>query len=65
MTDALIKSVAIDIITITSMWALLNNPYMANVYHFNFSYHENLNYSPAFSTMLGIGVSTIVLIKYL
>jgi hypothetical protein len=65
MTDALIKSAAIDIIAITSMWALLNNPYMANTYHFHFSNHYRLNYSPVYSTMLGIGFSTIVLIKYL
>ena len=69
MTDALIKNVAIDMIAITSMWALLNNPYMANAYHLKFfmnSYHYNeVNYLPVYSTMLGIGVSTMVLIKYL
>jgi len=59
MTDTLIKNVAIDMIAITSMWALLNNPYMANAYHYN------VNYSPVYSTILGIGVSTFVLIKYL
>jgi hypothetical protein len=59
MTDALIKNVAFDIIAITSMWALLYNPYMVN------SYHYNVNYLPVYSTMLGIGVSTLVLIKYL
>ena len=68
MTDALIKNVAFDMIAITSMWALLYNPYMVNTYHYKFfinSYHCNVNYSPIYSTMLGIGVSTFVLIKYL
>ena len=59
MTDALIKNVAFDISAITSMWALLYNPYMVNAHHYN------VNYLPVYSTMLGVGVSTLVLIKYL
>ena len=58
MTDALIKDVAFDMIAITSMWALLYNPFMVNAYNFNV-------YLPVCSTMLGIGVSTFVLIKYI
>ena len=68
MSDKLIKHVAVDIIAITSMWALLNNPYMANAYTFKFylnSYHCHLNYSPTYSTIFGLGLSTIVLLKYL
>jgi hypothetical protein len=63
MTDALIKNVAFDIIAVTSMWALLNNPYMVNIN----SHHYNVKYLlvSVYSTMLGIGISTFVLIKYI
>lgn len=68
MSNELIRNVAIDIITITTMWGLLNNPYISNLYTFKFylnSYDYNDNHLPRYSSILGIAVSTIILSKYL
>ena len=68
MSDNLIKEIAFDVIAVTCIWGLLNNPYLANAYHYKFyinSNHYYVIYSPVYSMMLGIGVSTAVLVKHL
>jgi len=68
MSDNLIKEVAFDVIAVTCIWSLLNNPYLANGYHYKFcinSNHYYVNCSPVYSIIFGLGVSTAVLVKYL
>jgi hypothetical protein len=56
-TNTLIKNIATDIICITTIWGLLNNPYMALSNKF-------LNTTPICITTLGIGISLFVIKKY-
>ena len=51
-------NIATDIICITTIWGLLNNPYMAIS-------NKYLNISPICITPLGIGLSLFVIKKYL
>jgi hypothetical protein len=59
----LIKDCTYDIITITTIWALLNNPDIPLNY---FKYNDNKLYDihPTYKTLFGIGVSFYVLSKY-
>jgi hypothetical protein len=65
MTDItkLIKGSTYDIIAITTIWALLNNPDMPLNY---FKYNDNKHYviHPTYKILIGIGVSFYVLSKY-
>ena len=62
-TNNLIKDVAVDLICVTTMWALLNNPYMA------LNYYPSLNNSlrditPMCTMLLGFGISAFAIKKY-
>jgi len=56
-TNTLIKNIATDIIGVTAIWGLLNNPYMAlsNKFH---------NTTSICMTTLGIGLSLFIIKKY-
>ena len=56
-TDRLIKDVAIDIICATTIWGLLNNPYMA----LSTKYHSP---APICITIFGTGISLFLMKKY-
>jgi len=56
-TDQLIKDIAIDIICVTTIWGLLNNPYMALSTNFH-------NKVPMCITIFGTGISLFVMKKY-
>lgn len=56
-TDKLIKDVAIDMICVTTIWGLLNNPYMP----LNYKFHNQL---PMYITIFGTGISLFVMKKY-
>jgi hypothetical protein len=56
-TNNLIKNVAIDIMCITTMWGLLNNPYVA--------INNKCNTLPIYMTPLVSVVSVFVIAKYL
>ena len=59
----MIKDVAVDIIAITTIWALLNNPDMPLNY---FKNNENKIYdiNPTYKTIFGVGVSLYIISKY-
>ncbi len=62
-TNHLIKEVALDIICVTTMWAILNNPYTA------LNYYPKLNnglrdITPMCTLLLGFGISAFVIKKY-
>lgn len=61
-TDKLITMVAYDIISITTIWALINSKY---------SFYANIDnrfikfdYSPIYGTLIGVGASLFLLRKY-
>jgi len=56
-TNNLIKNAAIDIICVTTMWGLLNNPYIA--------VNNKYNNAPIYMATLGSVVSIFVIAKYL
>ena len=58
-----VKGSTYDIISVTILWALLNNPDMPLNY---FKYNDNKIYDihPTYKTILGISVSFYVLSKY-
>lgn len=56
-TDKLIKDIAIDIMCVTTIWGLLNNPYMALSSKF-------FNSVPMCITIFGTGISLFVMKKY-
>ena len=56
-TDKLIKNATIDIIAVTTIWGLLNNPYMALSNKF-------INQVPMCITIFGTGISLFVIKKY-
>jgi hypothetical protein len=60
-TNQLIKDVAVDIICVTTMWSLLNNPYMA----FNYAKSDKLYITPTYLTIFGCSVTAFILSKYL
>lgn len=56
-TDKLIKDVAIDIMCLTTIWGLVNNPYMA----LSTKYHSLV---PICITIFGTGISLFLMKKY-
>jgi len=60
MSERLIKNIAVDILCLTTLWSLLNNPYTAIRY-----YTDKTTYLPTVLTGIGVGVSMIVINKYL
>ena len=63
-TNNLIKDVAIDIICVTTMWNLLNNPYMALNYYPKLD-NKLSDITPTCLMIFGVGVSAFVVKKYL
>jgi hypothetical protein len=61
-TNALIKDVAFNIIGITTIWSLLNNPHLANINYINNNYVQN-NLGLC-KTILGLSLSGYFLAKY-
>jgi hypothetical protein len=64
MTDTinLIKNVAVDILAVTTIWALLNNP---DIPLNNLKYNNKLyDFSPTYKTIFGVGVSLYIISKY-
>ena len=63
-TNKLITTVAYDIISITTIWALINsnsnNSFYVNIDHRFIKF----NYSPIYSTIIGISASLFLLRKY-
>jgi len=57
-TNKLIKDVAVDIMCVTTIWGLVNNPYMALSSKFH-------NLTSNCITIFGVGVSLYVIKKYL
>ena len=58
MSEKLIKNIAIDIICITTIWGLMNNPYVALS-------NRPCDFMPMATTIIGGGVSIFVISKYL
>ena len=56
-TDKLIKNIAIDIMCVTTIWGLLNNPYTA----LSNKFHTPV---PMCITIFGTGISLFVMKKY-
>jgi hypothetical protein len=65
-TNNLIKDVAFDIISVITVWNLLNNSSSNNynVKAYYNSYNFNFSYSPIYSSIIGTGFSIFVLSKY-
>jgi hypothetical protein len=57
MSDRLIRDIAVDVLCITTIWGLLNNPYVAMS-------DNPLNNMPLFTTVFGAGISIFVITKY-
>jgi hypothetical protein len=57
MSEKLIKNIAIDLICITTVWGLLNNPYVA------FS-NRPCALMPMATTIIGGGISIFAISKY-
>jgi hypothetical protein len=55
-TNTLIKIVAIDVITITTYWGLVNNYKTPN---------NHIKYLPIYSTILGVGLMVLSVKKYM
>ena len=65
-TNNLIKNVAFDIISLTTIWALINSNNSSSRYRMYFNnYNLDINYHPIYSTILGFGFSVHLLIKYI
>jgi hypothetical protein len=64
MTDTtdLIKNIAVDILAVTTVWALLNNPDIPldNLKYNNKQYYFN----PTYKTIFGVGFSLYIISKY-
>lgn len=58
MSEKFIKNIAIDIICVTTVWGLLNNPYVA-------IRNSNCTFMPMATTILGGGISFLVISKYI
>lgn len=70
-TNELIKTAAFDIITVITVWNLSNSLYSYNnynrigYYHSYYLHNLSLNYSPTYPTIIGAGLSFLILTKYL
>jgi len=62
-TNNLIKHVAVDIICVITIWALLNNPYMAIVVYPRLK-NGLCDITPMCTMLLGFGVSAFAINKY-
>jgi len=67
-TNNLIRTVALDIISITTIWALINIQ-CNNKYNFYFNIDNKFiktrfEYSPTYGTIIGLGTSLLLLKKY-
>jgi hypothetical protein len=58
MSEKLIKNIAIDLLCVTTIWGLLNNPYVA------FS-QRPCAFMPMATTILGGGISILVISRYI
>jgi hypothetical protein len=59
----LIKESTCDIIAITTIWALLNNPDIPLNY-FKYNNNEIYNINPTYKTIFGVGISLYIISKY-
>jgi hypothetical protein len=57
-TNILIKNVAFDIVTVITIWGVFNNYTNMNIYFNNKVYPININ-------LIGFGISTYILRKYI
>lgn len=75
-TNKLIRDVGIDIITITTMWALINSPYIATNHYLYLMrrppphgedsilhWYNKPNNLPIYTTILGVGMSTYMVLR--
>lgn len=60
--ESLIKDAVIDIVALTTVWSLLNN---RQVYFYATINDARYDLNPTYRMLIGIGVSTYVLLKYL
>jgi hypothetical protein len=58
MSEKLIKNIAIDLICITTVWGLLNNPYVA-------IRNSHCPFMPMATTIIGGGISIFAIRKYI
>lgn len=63
-TNKLINMVAFDIISITTVWALINTQYGFFLNIDNKFLKINIQYSPIYGTLMGFGTSLLLLKKY-
>jgi hypothetical protein len=65
MTDItnLIKTITVDILAVTTIWALLNNPDIPLNY-FKYNNNEIYNINPTYKTIFGVGISLYIISKY-
>jgi hypothetical protein len=64
MTDTvnLIKNIAVDILAVTTIWALLNN---VDIPLNNLKYNNKLyDFNPTSKTIFGVGISLYIISKY-
>ena len=60
-TNILIKNIAFDIISITTVWGLLNNQYAT----FNVRFNNKVYNISSIMPLIGFSFSTYLLIKYI
>jgi len=61
------KDIAYDIISVVTIWSILNNPSFSNNIYFTTNLNSlklSFNYSPVYSMLLGFGFSAYMLKKY-
>jgi hypothetical protein len=74
----IIREIGIDIIVITTAWALINNPYIATNHYLYLirgrsqtdseqciSWYNKPNNLPVYTTMFGLGLSTYMVLRSL
>jgi|UniRef100_A0A6C0AQT5 hypothetical protein len=65
-TDKLIKNVALDIISLVTLWGISNNINTNNsCAYININTYKLYLYSPGFTNYIALGTSCFILIKYL
>jgi hypothetical protein len=76
-TNKLIRDIGIDIVTISTMWALINSPYIAKNHYLSLirgrnssmdteqciPWYNNPNNLPVYTTILGLGMSTYIVLR--
>ena len=66
-TNKLIKDVAFDIVTLTTIWGLTNISLNQNDFFIKFNYLNyfyRINYSHMYSKIIAVGYSAIIIYKY-